>query len=173
MNLEQMNLKEFIENNQKNIKKIPPEFMEYQKFFDFHKILWPVLEEFKVNNNEAVGIEYSLRKVIDLSNHYSHYISNKDVVEIDLKNIFNLSRCDVIKNDLKIKEIFEKEKEKKVIEYEFIEYDYNYNIEKNKLKEEYIQLEKLRNNNSTLVLRMKNISEKEIIQIDIICLLFL
>ena len=167
-----MNLKEFIENNQKNIKKIPDEFVEYQKFFDFHKILWPVLEEFKLSNKEAAGIEYSLRKVIDLSNHYSHYISNKDVVEIDLRNIFNLSQCDVIKNDLKVKEILENG-EDKLIEYEFIEYDYNYNVEKNKLKEEYIQLEKLRNNNSTLVLRMKNISEKEIIQIDIICLLFL
>ena len=172
-----MNLKEFIENNQKNIKKIPVEFVEYQKFFDFHKILWPVLEEFKLNNHEAVGIEYSLSKVIDLSNHYSHYTRNKDIIEIDLKNIFNLSHCDVIKKDVKIKEIYENvekvENRNKLIEYEFIEYDYNYNIEKNKLKDEYIQIEKLKINNSVLVLRIKNIFEREIIQIDISCLLFL
>ena len=167
-----MNLKEFIDKNQKNIKKIPYEFIEYQIFFDFNKILWPVLEDFKSTNNEAVGIEYSLRKIIDLSNHYSYHNSNKDVVEIDLKNIFNLSHCDVIKNDLKIIEIFENGEKKENIEYELIEYDNNYNIEKNKLKDDYILLEKIKNNNSVVVLRIKNVYKKEFIQIDIKCLLF-
>lgn len=169
-----MNLKEFIENNQKNIKKIPDELVEYQKFFDFHKILWPIFQEYKTNNNKAVGLEYSMRKVIDLSNHYSFYSEYKDIIEIDLHNIFTLSHADVIKNDLKIIEVLENgDKNSEKIKYEIFEYDRNYNIEKNKFEDEYIQLEKIKKNNSVIVLRIKNMSKIDVIQIDISCLLFL
>jgi len=169
-----MNLKEFIENNQKNIKKIPDELVEYQKFFDFHKILWPVFEDYKSINHKAVGLEYLLGKIVDLSNHYSYCDRNKDIVEIDLQNIFILSHCDVIKNNLKITEVLENGEKRDInINYEIIEYDRNYNIEKNILKDEYINLKKIKENDSVIVLRIKNMAKIEVIQINIKCLLFL
>lgn len=166
-----MDIEKFIQENEKNIKEIPFQFAEYQQFFDFYQIIFPTLQLYKQENKNAVGIKYMIRKDIDLSNHYSKYIEDKNKVEIDLSNLVKLNYCNIIDTKILIEKIDEgnlKSNLNNNFETQMLEYDKNYIQLKKIFDNKYINIKDIDLNSSVLVLKISNLKNINAIRLNII-----
>lgn len=84
-----------LQENEKYIKELPREFLLYQPYLKINDFLMQALVIEKKENESIRGISYKIFKTIDL-NRYRLF--KKDTVYVDLKNIFELYYCDIIKN---------------------------------------------------------------------------